>query len=464
MAPAHPPSARPAATRTASALPALTRAAHPVLGNEHDYDALIDLVGDRRFVLIGEATHGTREFYRERARITQRLITECGFTAVAVEADWPDSVRVQHFVTGRSDDCDAAAALSDFRRFPAWMWRNTEVLAFLEWLRTHNSSRRVEADQVRFFGLDLYSLSASIEAVIDYLDRVDPIEARRARERYSCFDHVGAEGQAYGYALAYSGAAPCEDEVVAQLVALRRNATAYLHADGPQAADDQFVAEMNAMVVRNAEEYYQQMYRAETSSWNLRDRHMAATLDALVHHLDQRFDHRHRGGHRAKVVVWEHNSHVGDARATALGARGELTVGQLARQRYGNDCLLIGLTTYDGTVTAAAGWGGRAERWRVTPALPNSHEALLHRVGMPAFWVSTAEPVVHNELRTARLERAIGVIYRPHTERQSHYFPARLADQFDVVLHIDRTSALQPLEPTAEWARDEPAETFPTGI
>jgi erythromycin esterase-like protein len=442
-------------------LPALARCAHPVLGHDHDYDGLLDLVGDRRFVLIGESTHGSQEFYRERARITQRLITECGFNVVALEADWPDAARVRRYTLGRSDDASADEALSDFRRFPAWMWRNTEMVGFVEWLRDHNMTRRHEAEQVQLFGLDLYSLRASIEAVIDYLDTVDPVEARRARERYSCFDHVGAEGQAYGYALAFEGAAPCEDEVVAQLVVLRRNSAAYLGADGPHADDDLFTAEVNAMVVRNAEEYYQQMYRAETSSWNLRDRHMAATLDAIAHHVDRRLG---AGQHRAKVVVWEHNSHVGDARATAMGARGELTVGQLARQRYGRDCLLIGLTTFDGSVTAASAWGSRAERWRVSPALTNSHEALLHQVGLPAFWVSTSEPVVANELRTPRLERAIGVVYRPHTERQSHYFPARLADQFDVVLHLDRTSALEPLERTAEWDRTEPPDTFPSGV
>jgi erythromycin esterase-like protein len=442
-------------------LPALARCAHPVLGHDHDYDGLLDLVGDRRFVLIGESTHGSQEFYRERARITQRLITECGFNVVALEADWPDAARVRRYTLGRSDDASADEALSDFRRFPAWMWRNTEMVGFVEWLRDHNMTRRHEAEQVQLFGLDLYSLRASIEAVIDYLDTVDPVEARRARERYSCFDHVGAEGQAYGYALAFEGAAPCEDEVVAQLVVLRRNSAAYLGADGPHADDDLFTAEVNAMVVRNAEEYYQQMYRAETSSWNLRDRHMAATLDAIAHHVDRRLG---AGQHRAKVVVWEHNSHVGDARATAMGARGELTVGQLARQRYGRECLLIGLTTFDGSVTAASAWGSRAERWRVSPALTNSHEALLHQVGLPAFWVSTSEPVVANELRTPRLERAIGVVYRPHTERQSHYFPARLADQFDVVLHLDRTSALEPLERTTDWDSTEPPDTFPSGV
>jgi erythromycin esterase-like protein len=422
-----------------------------------DYDALFDLVGDRRFVLIGEASHGTHEFYRERARITRRLIDECGFTAVAVEADWPDAYRVNRYVMGLSPDNNADAALSDFRRFPAWMWRNRDVVAFVEWLRARNDAHGHPATKARFYGLDLYSLRASMEAVVEYLDRVDPGEASRARDRYSCFDQVGGEGQAYGYGLAFSGAIPCENEVVAQLVELRRRADAYLRRDGWIADDEFFFAEQNARLVRDAEEYYQQMYRAEVSSWNLRDRHMAGTLDALVEHLD-------RQAPRTKIVVWEHNSHVGDARATEMSVRGELNVGQLARQRYGNQCVLVGFTTFDGTVTAATDWGGPAERMRVRPALAGSHEALFHDAEVPRFWLDTAQPAVHDALVVSRLERAIGVIYRPETERGSHYFDARLADQFDVVIHFDHTRALEPLERTSLWDQGEPPETFPSGI
>ncbi len=428
-----------------------------VTGERQDYDALLDLVGDRRFVLIGEASHGTHEFYRERARVTRRLIDECGFTAVAVEADWPDAYRVNRYVTGLSHDNGADAALSDFRRFPAWMWRNRDVVAFVEWLRARNDAHGHQATKVRFYGLDLYSLRASMEAVVEYLDRVDPDEARRARDRYSCFDHVGGEGQAYGYGLAFSGAIPCENEVVTQLVELRRRADAYLRRDGWIADDEFFFAEQNARLVRDAEEYYQQMYRAEVSSWNLRDRHMAGTLDALVDHLDAQVP-------RTKIVVWEHNSHVGDARATEMGARGELNVGQLARQRYGHECVLVGFTTFDGTVTAATDWGGPAERKRVRRALAESHEAWLHEVGSPCFWLDTSLPDVRGALAIPRLERAIGVIYRPQTERGSHYFHARLADQFDAVIHVDHTRALEPLERTSLWDLGEPPETFPSGI
>jgi erythromycin esterase-like protein len=430
---------------------------HTIDGDAGDYDGLLDLVGDRRFVLIGEASHGTHEFYRERARLTRRLIDECGFTAVAVEADWPDAYRVNRYVLGLTRDPDADAALSDFRRFPAWMWRNRDVHAFVEWMRTRNDAHRSPATKVRFYGLDLYSLRASMEAVVRYLEEIDPDEARRARMRYACFDHVAGEGSAYGYALAFANAVPCENEVVTQLIELRRRAAAYLSRDGWMADDEYFFAEQNARLVRNAEEYYQQMYRAETSSWNLRDRHMAGTLDALFEHLEHQVA-------RAKIVVWEHNSHVGDARATEMGRRGELNVGQLARQRYRDQCLLVGFSTFDGTVTAASDWGGPAERKRVRPALPGSHEALLHGTGSGRFWIDTAAPAVQAALRLPRLERAIGVIYRPQTERSSHYFGARLADQFDAFIHLDRTRALEPLERTSLWDTGEPPETFPSGF
>jgi erythromycin esterase-like protein len=451
--------------RTASpaALAELGRAARPVEGRDGDYDELVARVADRRVVLIGEATHGSHDFYRERARITQRLIEEHGFTVVAVEADWPDAYRVNRYVMGLSADRSAAEALADFRRFPTWMWRNTEVLQFVDWLHEYNARTPDPLRMARFHGLDLYSLRSSIEAVVAYLDTIDPDEARRARDRYSCFDHVGAEGQAYGFALAYERAIPCEDEVVSQLISLRRQAAEYARRDGWLAEDELFCAEQNAVVVRDAEEYYQQMYRADVSSWNLRDRHMAATLDALLDHFDR------RGGH-TKVVVWEHNSHIGDARATGMSVRGELNVGQLARQRYGEHAVaLIGLTTFDGEVTAATDWGRPARRRTVRPALPESYERLLHevvdeRLAPPAFWLPTSDPAVADVLADPRLERAIGVVYRPQTERASHYFPARLDRQFDVVLHVDRTSALQPLDDVAAWDPLEPPETYPTGI
>ena len=440
-----------------SIFPTLEGRLHLVTGGQDDYDSLVDNVADRRFVLIGEASHGTHDFYAERARITRHLIEECGFNAVAVEADWPDAYRVNRYVMGLSDDSDADTALSDFRRFPSWMWRNRDVLAFVEWLRSRNDAQVTPRLKARFYGLDLYSLRASMEAVVRYLDRVDPDEAARARARYSCFAHVGGEGQAYGYALAYSGAIPCENEVVMQLIELRRRAEGYLRRDGWVADDEFFFAEQNARVVRDAEEYYQQMYRADASSWNLRDRHMASTLDSLAEHLN------HQLG-RAKIVVWEHNSHVGDARSTEMGATGELNVGQLARQRYADECALIGFTTYGGTVTASTEWGGPAERKRVLPAMNESHESFLHDTDAGRFWLNLGDPTVHDAMVVPRLERAIGVTYRPETERRSHYFHARLGEQFDAVIHLDYTKAVEPLERTSLWDAGEPPETYPTGL
>jgi erythromycin esterase-like protein len=453
----------PARTAAGSALASLGRAARPIEGRDGDYDELLAEISDRRVVLIGEATHGSHDFYLERARITQRLIEDHGFTVVAVEADWPDAYRVNRYVMGLSNDRSAADALADFRRFPTWMWRNTEVVQFVDWMRERNDKISDPLRMARFHGLDLYSLRTSIEAVVAYLDTIDPDEAQRARARYSCFDHVGTEGQAYGFALAHERAIPCEDEVVAQLISLRRQAAEYARRDGWLAEDELFCAEQNAVVVRDAEEYYQQMYRADVSSWNLRDRHMAATLDALLDHFDRR-------GGRTKVVVWEHNSHIGDARATAMSTRGELNVGQLARQRYGEHAVaLIGMTTFDGEVTAASDWGQPARRRTVRPGRPDSYEHLLHevvdeRLAPARFWMPMSDPDAAAVLAEPRLERAIGVIYRPQTERASHYFPARLDRQFDVVVHIDRTAALHPLDDVAAWDPLEPPETYPTGI
>jgi erythromycin esterase-like protein len=434
-------------------------AVHPLTGAATDYDPLIGLIGDARFVLLGEASHGTQEFYRERARITQRLIRERGFTTVAVEADWPDAYRVNGYVRGQSQDAGPEEALRGFRRFPAWMWRNTDVLDFVNWLRAHNDALPPGAPKVGFYGLDLYSLFASIDAVLTYLDRVDPQAAQRARSRYSCFDHYGEDSQAYGYAASFDLHRSCEQQVILQLVELQRKEAAYLSRHGRAAEDEFFYAEQNARVVRNAEAYYRSMFRRRVSSWNLRDGHMAQTLDELIAHLDRQVD-------RAKVVVWAHNSHLGDARATQMGASGELNVGQLVRERYGRDAVLIGFTTYSGSVTAASDWGGPAERKRVRPALADSCETLFHNTGIPRFLLRLRDGGrAASALRDPRLERAIGVIYRPETERLSHYFDARLSDQFDAVLHFDHTHAVEPLERTGEWETGEEApETFPTGI
>jgi erythromycin esterase-like protein len=432
-------------------------AAHPITGSADDYDLLLELIGDAQVVLLGEASHGTHEFYRERARLTQRLIEEEGFVAVAVEADWPDAYRVNRWVRGCSDDRDAEEALGDFARFPRWMWRNRDVLDFVNWLESHNKAQG-NGRQAGFYGLDLYSLFASMQEVIRFLEKVDPEAAARARYRYSCFDAFGEDTQAYGYAAEFGVAQSCEDQAVQQLLDIQRRAIDLARKDGRVPEDEVFYTEQNARLVRNAEEYYRTMFRGRVDSWNLRDRHMAETLEALIAHLS-------RGGRPARVVVWEHNSHIGDARATELGRLGEWNVGQLTRERLGNDAMLIGYTTFNGTVTAASEWDGPAERKIVRPAIPESYEALFHTVGIPDFMLPLrGNTRIREALHKSRLERAIGVIYRPETERVSHYFEALLPQQFDVVIHVDETRAVEPLDAIAGTISGEPPESFPTGL
>src|SRR5213080_4966738 len=436
----------------------IKKASQPLEGEARDYDHLLELIHEARFCLLGEATHGTHDFYRERAEITKRLIKEKGFTAIAVEADWPDAFRVNRYVRGLGEDRSGDQALSGFKRFPTWMWRNTVVLDFIEWLREYNSSLHINAAKVGFYGLDLYSLYTSIEAVLGYLNKIDPVAAKRARYRYSCFEHFAEDTQAYGYAANFGLTESCEREVIQQLIELRRQAADYASRDGRVAQDEFFFAEQNARLVLNAERYYRSMFRGRVESWNLRDRHMAETLGALVTHLNAQ-------GQTAKIAVWEHNSHLGDARATYMADYGELNVGQLVRERYGPEAVLVGFTTYTGTVTAASEWDGPAERKRVRPALEDSYEASFHYADMPKFLLPLRDPDSASiALREPKLERAIGVIYLPQTERQSHYFEARLSIQFDAVIHLDETSALQPLERHALWETGEPPGTFPTGV
>lgn len=425
-------------------------------------EALEEIVGDARVVLIGESSHGTHEFYEARAEITKWLIEKKGFCAVAAEADWPDAYRVNRYVRGLGDDNSAEEALRGFERFPAWMWRNVVVRDFVDWLHAHNQRRRSDGDrQAGFYGLDLYSLHRSMQEVIAYLDKVDPRAAARARARYACFDHVSADdGQAYGFAAAFGAGQSCERQALDQLIEMQRNAVEYARRNGLLAEDEAFYAQQNAQTVRNAEAYYRTMFGGRVTSWNLRDQHMAQTLDALLAHLD-----RHNGREPARIVVWAHNSHVGDARATEVTGDGQLTLGQLARERLGDDCRLIGFTTYTGTVTAASEWGGIAERKVMRPALNGSVEELFHETGEPDFLVSAmidrsaAEP-----LDTVRLSRAIGVIYLPETERQSHYYHVRPSEQFDAIIHVDDTRALEPLEVTSHWVAGETPETYPTGL
>ena len=444
-------------TPAADPLDVVRRRARRCSGSIDDYDAIIEAAGDADVVLIGEATHGTHEFYRERAVITKRLITERQFSAVAVEADWPDAYRVNRFVRAQGSDNDAVEALADFKRFPAWMWRNADVLDFVGWLRAQNEHRSTAA-KAGFYGLDLYSLHASMHAVIAFLDKVDAAAAARARTRYACFDRFGIEPQAYGQATRLGWEPSCEQQVLGQLVELRRQAGAYARRDGRLAADDVFFAEQNARVVASAEAYYRSMFDGRAESWNLRDRHMAEMLVDLMTYLK-------RTDGSGRIVVWAHNSHVGDARATEMGQHGELNIGQLMRQHFGVRALNVGFTTCSGTVTAARDWDGVPERRRVRPSLAGSYEQLFHDADIPRFVLSLrSDPELAAALDAPRLERAIGVIYRPEHERRSHYFHAQLPRQFDFVIHIDETRAVEPLERTAEWETGELAETYPSGL
>jgi len=424
----------------------------PLDGSWHDYDELIERVGEARVVLLGEASHGTHEFYRERARITRRLIAEKGFRAIAVEGDWPDTYRVHRYVSGLPPAGEGVEALAGVSRVPPWMWRNADVLDFIGWLRSFNEDLGLARPKVGFYGLDLYGLYSSIDAVISYLDRVDPEEARRARERYGCFEPFARSTESYGRG-AGTFAPTCEAEVVAQLVELQKRRPELVARGGWVEEEERFWAEQNARPARNAEEFYRAAYRASVESWNLRDTHMADTLDALLDHLERRLA-------GARIVVWAHNSHVGDGRATELADSGELNLGELARQRHGRAVANLGFTTWAGTVTAARTWGGEAERMRVRPALSDSVEDLMHYVGLHRFLLDPSDSQVRDGLMLQRLERAIGVLYLPQTERVSHYFHVRLPEQFDFVVHLDETRAGEPVERAGRWMEPGLAPTL----
>jgi erythromycin esterase-like protein len=439
-----------------SAIDLIREKAVPLSGASDVTDEILALVGDARFVLIGEASHGTHEFYKYRAAITKRLISEKDFAAVAVEADFPDAYRINRFVRGEGSDRTAEDALGEFQRFPLWMWRNTEVLEFVEWLKNHNDPLGM-GEKIGFYGIDLYSLHSSMAAVLKYLEAVDKEAANRARYRYSCFNAFGEDAQHYGYAASFDVSKSCEDEAVNQLMDLRQKAFNYMNRDGFVARDEYFFAEQNARLVINAEEYYREMFRGRVSSWNLRDRHMAETLAALAAHLESQQI-------PPKIVVWAHNSHLGDASATDMQQRGEWNVGQLIREQFPGETINIGFTTFTGTVTATDNWDEPARLKRVREGLNNSYERLFHQAEIPRFFLNLRDEETRGAFRGQLLERAIGVIYRPETERASHYFYADLPRQFDGVIHFDVTRALEPLDQAASWTHADVPETYPEGI
>jgi protein-L-isoaspartate(D-aspartate) O-methyltransferase len=437
-APARPRAPTPLLREAAEGLPDV---------NDPAFGRLFDRFADARVVLLGEATHGTSEFYRARAAITRSLIERHGFTIVAVEADWPDAAAIDRYVRHKALVVDTAPA---FRRFPTWMWRNVEVHDFVNWLRAHNESRDA-ARRAGFFGLDIYNMRASIRAVIDYLDKVDPKAARVARERYGCLTPWQHNPATYGRAVLSAGYAKCENAVVAMLRDLFDREMAYERRDG----ESFFDAAQNARLVASAERYYRVMYYGAAESWNLRDRHMFETLDQLL---------AWRGA-GSKAVVWAHNSHIGDAAATEMGEmRGEINIGQLCRERFAQAAVLIGLGTDRGTVAAASDWDGPLEIKEVRPAHRDSYERLCRDSGVSQFLMDLREgrsPELRDALLYPRLERAIGVIYRPETELASHYFEACLPRQFDAYLWFEETRAVTPL-PTV--ARAGMPETYPFGL
>jgi protein-L-isoaspartate(D-aspartate) O-methyltransferase len=419
-----------------------------------DLGSLIDRIGKARLVLIGEASHGTSDFYRMRARITRELIEKQGFDFVAAEADWPDAAEIdayaRHHPQGRP-------RRKPFQRFPTWMWANTDVMEFVHWLRDFNDTvREVEPGRmVGFHGLDLYSMHASIDAVLRYLDDVDPEAALVARQRYGCLAPWQSDPVLYGKAVLSGRFDACQEEVVAMLHDLMERRLEYARRDGTRFVD----AFQNARLVANAEQYYRAMYRGSVSSWNLRDRHMFGTLELLLAHH----------GSDSRGVVWAHNSHLGDASATAMGDRGELNVGQLARESFGPGAYLIGFGTHTGTVAAADDWGQPMRVKRVRPSHPSSYERTAHDTGIERFLLPLRHgpnPDVTRMLTERRLERAIGVIYRPETELQSHYFSASLPRQFDEWIWLDETEALAPItmEMRERAAAEGLPDTYPFGL
>ena len=419
------------ASRPALVAKLIRECAEPITRIEDaNIDGLIERIGDARVVLLGEATHGTSEFYRMRARITQELILRRGFTAVAVEADWPDAAAIDRYVRGLAP---RTRPLVPFSRFPTWMWRNREVESLIEWLRAHNAAT---SQRVGFAGLDLYSLYTSASEVVRYLDRVDPAAAQVARERYGKLTPWQHDPAAYGRAALVGRIQPYEKDIVATLRDLLARRLDYAAQDG----DEFFDAAMNARVVAGAERYYRAMFYGAVESWNLRDQHMFDTIRSLLAHR----------GDAAKLVIWEHNSHVGDAAATEMAARGEHNVGHLCRQLLGDAAYIVGFGTDHGVVAAANNWDEPMERMRVRPSRADSYERLCHDSTVPAFMLHLRDPIrreLRDELAEPRLERAIGVVYRPESELASHYFQAVLPAQFDEYIWFDETDAVDPLAP-----------------
>lgn len=435
----------------------IREAARP-LAADTDLEPLLDRVADARVVLLGEASHGTAEYYRWRDRISRRLIEEHGFDFIAVEGDWPDCYELNRYVRGMSDAGNSAReVLGAFTRWPTWMWANREVMEMAEWLRGRNAAVTPE-ERTGFYGLDVYSLWESMEAVLEYLEGTDAEAAERARQAYGCFDPYQSDVQEYAMATRFVPES-CEEEVVGILRDLQSKRTDVLRKQARDSGRDgireaSFNAEQNALVARNAERYYRTMSRGGPDSWNLRDTHMIETLERLLEHH----------GPETKAIVWEHNTHIGDARATDMAAAGMVNVGQLARERWGaDDVVLVGFSSHSGSVIAGRWWGAPMERMVVPPARRGSWEDLFHELGLGDGILRTDAIRDVPAARDRRGHRAIGVVYNPAQEKHGNYVPTVLPDRYDVLVHIDSSRALEPLHFVPE-EDGEPAETFPSGL
>jgi erythromycin esterase-like protein len=426
----------------------ITNAAQPIIGKPNDYKALLEKIGDARFVLLGEASHGSQEFYQARADISRQLITEKGFMAIAIEGDWPDAYQIHRYLQGAGSKRNWEQALATFKRFPTWMWRNTTLPPFLQWLRAYNDKIEATKFKIGFYGLDLYCLYSSIEAVINYLEKVDKEAAAQARQRYACLHLPEQDPQTYGYLTNIGLKKNCMNEVTRQLLEMEHQTFLSIQQDNSDAEDEYYYAMQNARLVKNAENYYRIMFTSHTGSWNVRDQHMVEMINSIALHLEKRFSKA------AKIIVWAHNSHIGDARATEMSEEGKINIGQLLREKYERDAYLIGFSTFHGFVTAASDWNNPAECKFVVPALDGSYEEVFSHLPYENFFLDLhANAELKDYLNISRLQRAIGVIYRPETERESHYYFSRLPYQFDAIIHFNKTAAVQPLDINPEWVK-----------
>ncbi|GAB4517454.1 MAG: hypothetical protein OHK0046_24050 [Anaerolineae bacterium] len=422
--------------------------AQPLTGPQ-DLDPLMERIGDARLVLLGEASHGTSEYYTWRAQITKRLIREKGFSFIGVEGDWPDSYTVNRYIKNYPDSGESAyELLHAYNRWPTWMWANWEVVALVEWLRRHNLTMP-EKDRVGFYGLDVYSLWESLAEITRYLQTVDDDAVEAARQAYTCFQPYDRNAQAYAWASQFVPSS-CESAVMNLLTATERLTRHMPEGDGESA----FNAAQNARSVAGAEHYYRSMIPGGATSWNIRDHHMVDTLANLLEHH----------GPESKAIIWEHNTHIGDARATDMAVDGMVNVGQLVRERWGEDqCVLVGFSSNRGTVIAGNAWDGPMEEMRVPRARPDSWDGLFHEALDGKNALVIFQHTEDDAFQHIRPQRAIGVVYHPQYESRGNYIPTSLANRYDVLLYIDETRALHPLH-VQEEAHMEPPETYPWAV